>query len=257
MGALLLQPGSCCGCGTTICVYACGMLVVGAVVDIYSGSTLITSCTTGSGGCCSVSVSGSYTVEVYISGNLAYDAVRSLSGTVNIYTSSSAVVCCGSYAIPSSLTLTDAAGSLSFEYNPNYTYPMWTGGHSVQRTSCTVTATSSVCNVAAPTTGPVRICYQMVCYSGQNPAFAFQRSWSWVYQPVTLTPIWYQDPSGFTPGAFCITAPPAICGNPLTDSSSFNANPTSNSPFALSGTPVPAGSNATTDPVGGSVAISA
>ena len=97
----------------------------------------------------------------------------------------------------------------------------------------------------------------MICHAGQNPTFAVQRSWSWVYQQGTLTPIWYQDPSGFAPGQFCITAPPAICGNPLTDTASFGANPTSTSPFVLSGTPAPAASNATSDPVGGSIAISA
>jgi hypothetical protein len=84
-----------------------------------------------------------------------------------------------------------------------------------------------------------------------------QRSWSWVYQQGTLTPIWYQDPSGITPGQPCTTAPPASCGSPHTDTASFSANPSNNSPFTLSGTPAAAAGNYTSDPVGGTVAISA
>ena len=103
----------------------------------------------------------------------------------------------------------------------------------------------------------MKACYQMICYAGTQPTFSIQRSWSWVYQQGTLTPIWYQDPSGITPGQPCTTAPPASCGSPHTDTASFSANPSSTSPFALSGTPAAAAGNYTSDPVGGTVAISA
>jgi hypothetical protein len=246
---------------TKICVAACGGLpVFGAVITVLSGSKTVATCTTGADGCCQVPVSGTYIVQVTVGGTLEYSATRTLppGGTTSIsLAGNTGLVCCGGYAIPQVLTLTDAAGSIKFLYDPNYYYPLWTGGHSVQRQSCSVTTPNNTCIVAPPSNGPVRICYQMICHAGQNPTFAVQRSWSWVYQQGTLTPIWYQDDSGFAPGQFCITAPPAICGNPLTDTASFGANPSSTSPFVLSGTPAPAAGNATSDPVGGLIAISA
>jgi len=96
----------------------------------------------------------------------------------------------------------------------------------------------------------------MICFAGQAPTFQVQRAWSWVYEQGTLTPIWYQDPSGFAPGVPCVTAPPPSCGSPLTDTASDSEDPTSTSPFAIAFMPAPAGSNATPDPIGGSVAIS-
>jgi hypothetical protein len=249
------------GCQTTICVTACSSIpVYAAVVEVLSGSTVVASCTTSSTGCCTFSLCGTFTVQVTVGGTLEYSATRTLSsgGTTIISLGNNGLVCCGSYAIPQVLTLTDAAGSLSFEYCPSCsaTYPTWTGGHSVQQTSSTVTTPGGACVVASPTTGPVRVCYQMVCNSSSNPVFTVQRSWSWVYQQGTLTPIWYQNPAGFSPGQLCITSPPSSCGSPLIDTASFAANPSSSSPFTLSGTPAVAPSNATSDPVGGSVAIS-
>lgn len=244
---------------TKVCVTACGSLpVFGAVVTVLSGSTAVATCTTGAAGCCTVPVSGTYTLQVSVSGSVVYSASRDLTGTVSVALgSNSGLVCCGGYAIPRVLTLTDAAGSLTFVYDPNYFYPLWTGGHSVQLQSCSVTTPNNVCVVADPSQGPVRVCYQMLCHAGSTPVFTVQRSWSWVYESGTFTPIWFQDPSGFTPGALCTTAPPGSCGSPLTDTASFGGNPASPAPFVLSGTPAPAGSNSTADPVGGSIAISA
>src|SRR5262249_26722667 len=215
------------GSRTTICVGACGDLpVYGAVITVLFGSNVVATCTTGSNGCCQLPIAGTYRVQVTVGGTLEYSATRTLpaGGTTTISLgSNSGLVCCGGYAIPQVLRLTDAAGSLTFVYDPNYFYPLWTGRHHVQRQSCSVTTPNNICIVARPSQGPVRVCYQMICHAGQNPTFAVQRSWSWVYQQGTLTPIWYQDDSGFAPGQFCITAPPAICGNPLTDTPSFSA----------------------------------
>jgi hypothetical protein len=120
---------------TTICVAACGGIpVYGAVVTVLSGSTVVGQCTTGTGGCCQFPVTGNYTVQVQVGGTLVYSATRTLSsgGTITISLgNNSGLVCCGGYAIPQNLTLTDAAGSLSFVYYPNYFYPIWFGGHSV------------------------------------------------------------------------------------------------------------------------------
>lgn len=244
---------------TKICISACGNLsLAGATISVLSGSTVVASCTTDPTGCCSLPISGTYTVQVTYNGTLVYSGTRTLppGGTTTIAIPAPAgFVCCGGYLIPQILTLTDAAGSITFAYDPNYGVPLWTGGHSVQRTSCSITTPEDICIANPPSQGPVRVCYQMVCRSGQNPTFAVQRSWSWVYQQGTPVPIWYQDPSGFAPGQFCVTAPPPICGNPLTDTASFGANPTTGSPFVLTGTPAPSLNNATGDPVGGSIAI--
>lgn len=249
------------GGSTTICVVICtpSVPVYGAVVTILNGSQTIASGMTGSTGCITLPVAGTFTVQVQVNGSVAYDSSHSLhsSGTTTIQLPSTGIVCCGSYAIPQNLTLTDAVGSMAFVYSSSYTYPVWTGGHSVTRLSCSVTTPNNNCVAAAPSQGPVKVCYQMICYAGQTPTFYVQRSWSWVYQQGTQSPIWYQDASAIVAGQACITAPPASCGSPHTDTSNFSANPSSASPFTLSGSPAPTAGNFTSDPVGGSIAISA
>lgn len=235
------------------------MPVYGAVVTILSGSNIVAQCTTGTGGCCQVNICGTYTVQVTVGGTVVYSATRTLVNgqQLLIPIGVANTVCCGSYAIPRTLTLTDAGGTLQFLFYPNYYYPIWYGGHAVTRESCSVQTPGGICISNPPSQGPVKVCYQMICYAGQNPTFSIQRAWSWVYQQGTLTPIWYQDSSPIPPNSPCVTAPPAICGSPLTDTASFGANPSSMSPFVLSGTPVATSSNATADPIGGSITISA
>lgn len=247
---------------TNICVIACNpaVPVYAATVTVLSGTTTVASGTTGSTGCISFPIAGTYIVQVQINGTLVYDSSRTLApgGTITVAVSgTSGLVCCGGYAIPQQLTLTDAVGSLQLNYYPNYYYPIWYGGHSVDQLSCSVTTPNNVCVAAAPSRGPVRVCYGMTCIAGTQPAFSVQRSWSWVYQQGSLNPIWYQDSTGFLPGQPCATSPPAACGNPHTDTASFSAGPSSTSPFTLSGTPVSAAGNATADPVDGSIVISA
>jgi len=263
------------GTKSHICVAACGFKpVLGALVEVFDhDGKMVAGCTTGLDGCCDVDVAGTYRVRVTVSGIVAFDGQRGVSPTTLIVLPNKGLVCCGDYVIPYHLTLTDAAGSIDLWYYPHYFFPIWFGGHAVQRTSCPVTTPNNVCVVGAPSQGPVRVCYQMVCFAGQpgeGPPFSVQRSWSWVYQQGTLDPIWYQDPSGFTSvipdptfgtsGVPCATSPPAICGSPLTDSAGFAASPSSSSPFLLSGTPAfdpDFPSNSTADPIGGGVVISA
>lgn len=252
-------PGCPCGCGpVTVCVQVCSpaIAVVGATVNILDDGQLVYSCTTGSSGCCTVPLTGFFTLQVVVSGQVAYEATVRLSGTVVISIPTTGLVCCGGYAIPQSLTLTDALGSLDFFYSASYTYPVWTGGRAVTALSCSVTTPGNNCVAAAPSEGPVRVCYQMICYAGQQPTFYVQRSWSWVYEQGTQTPIYFQDSSSIVAGQPCVTAPPASCGSPHTDTSIFSANPSSTNPFMLTGSPVQTIGNFTPDPVGGSVAIS-
>ena len=245
----------------SICVLSCARKIVGATVTITdrTGATVATG-KTGASGCVTLDIgkAGTYTITIVAAGysTLIVPNVALKCGRYS-YNVSRGVVCCGAFSIPEKLTLTDGEGTLDFLYDPNYFYPLWTGGHPVQRTSCTVTTPNNICLVSPPSQGPVRVCYQMICHAGQTPTFAVQRSWSWVYEQGTLTPIYYQDPSGFAPGGFCITSPPAICGNPLTDTASFAADPMSQSPFVLTGSPEASAANQTGDPVGGGVTISA
>ncbi len=247
----------------TICVTGCypAQPIGGASVTILATSTgpVLFSGTTSAAGCLAITgiSPGSYYVSIAFGGSTVYASSIHLAGGVNtIDIGSSGLVCCGGYAIPQNLYLTDAAGTISLIYDSTdgLYLPTWFGGHAVTQLSSTVTTPNNICTSQAPTMGPVRVCYQMTCNAGQNPVFKITRSWSWVYGP-SNAPIWFQDPTGFTAGRYCITAPPPQCGNPLTDTAAFGVNPASASPFSLSGTPVATASNATTDPVGGSVAI--
>jgi hypothetical protein len=251
----------CCGSGQSLCVHACGSLpLAGASVTIQATSTgpVLFSGTTGSGGCVALTGVGAGSFYLTITyGSTLYRATTTLSsGTTTLSVGSSGLVCCGGYAIPQDLTLTDAAGSIGFAWAASSSPPTWYGGHAVQQPSSTITTPDGICTPAPPSLGPVRVCYQMTCNSGQDPTFTVIRSWSWVYQQSPNPPIWFQDPTGFSPGQYCVTAPPPSCGNPLTDTASYGATPASGSAFALSGTPAPAPGNATSDPIGGTVAIS-
>jgi hypothetical protein len=262
MGATRFQPGACCGCSQSLCVTACGGIpLVGASVTIQATSTgpALFSGTTGPTGCVKLNGvgAGSFYVTVTYGGSVVFQNTLTLSsGTTNLGVSQG-VVCCGAYVIPYNLTLTDAAGPISLVYDSTdgLYVPTWFGGHAVTRPSSTVTTPNNICTAQPPTYGPVRVCYQMTCNAGQSPTFNVTRSWSWVYQQGT-DPIWFQDPTGFSPGQYCITAPPAMCGNPLTDTASCGADPSAGGGFALSCTPAPAAGNSTSDPIGGTVAVS-
>ena len=190
-----------------------------------------------------------------VSGSVVSSATKSLAcNRTTIGLTKAPVVCCRGYAIPDSLTLTDAAGSLGFVYLSGSSPPSWYGGHAVTQTSCPVT-TPAGCAWSGHHRADLCRAAINTCHAGSNPTFGLQCAWSRVYESGTLTPIWYQDPGGF-PAGICTTAPPASCGSPLTNTASDAENPTLTSPFMISFSPSPAGGNATGDPVGGSVSIS-
>lgn len=249
----------CCTTGTTICVEACGTLhVYGALVQVWTDSTkttLVAQCTTGTGGCCTVSVSGPYYVTVIMSGTVEYAGTVTLTGTVTLLLGSAGFICCGGYAIPYTLTLTDALGSLTLSHVPASNPPAWTGGRSASVSSSTVTTPNNTsCLVAAPTVGPVSICYQMICVSTSSPLFSLARYWSWVdYGP---TPEYFQDQTSVVPGVACPqSGPSALCTFGY-DTSTGKANPTTSSPFAISFALAPLPGNVMADPVGGGASVS-
>lgn len=273
----VFQLGGICNCcgGTTICVTVCSAPAIplaGATIQIWTtggGSTLVAACTTNSGGCCSFSQTGSYIVKVVYGGVTHSEGTKTLSGgTITIAlggTLNPQIICCGGYAIPASLTLTDAVATTAFTYQAGVsgTFPTWIGCTSPSVLSVAVTTPGGVCVAAAPATQPIAVCYQMQCMSGSSPVFTLQRAWGWVFEQGTLTPIYYSannisDPCTFSGmPSFCAPAPPASCGSPHVDTSTGTANPTTSTPFTISFSPTPALGNFTSDPVGGTVAVSA
>jgi hypothetical protein len=200
---------------------------------------------------------------VILGGSTIFSSSRTLvagTNTISVGTPSG-LICCGNYYIPTTLTLTDAGGTLTMWYFGTSGFantPTWYGCQRVTRTSCTATATNNVCTVAAPASNPVQICYQMQCVSPTTPTLKMQRLWPWVNQQPTPIPTWYSDASGCPAGGTgirCINSPPIACGQQNVDFATGSADPSSTSPFAATFGMTPEGTNATSDPIGGSIAV--
>lgn len=166
----VFQLGGICNCcgGTTICVTVCtspSTPVVGAVVELFTGLTLIDSCTTVSGGCCSFTQTGTYTIRVVYGGNTTSFGSHTLSGGtigLNLTAAQANVICCGPCPIPLNMTLTDSNQTVAFDYNP--TFDFWFG--------CYTLSFNNIINNTA-FTGPGAGCCQIgtgtivVAYTGQ------------------------------------------------------------------------------------------
>ncbi len=245
----------------TVCIEACYpyVPVYGALVQIYtsSGGTLLASCTTGSSGCCTFNLVGSYYITVTISDSLVYTGTETLAsgGSIVIPVADSSSICCSGYLIPKSLTLTDAIGQIALSYVGNSSPPLWTGTTSTNVMSVAVVSNGSssfpTCAQSAPSVGPVGVCYSMTCQGG-SPAFSVRRFWN------ASGSNWLQY-SALFPAPGCTQGGYFSCDNQglNTDGATLAANPTSDGPFALSGTPTVDAGSLTGDPVGGSIAISA
>lgn len=250
---------------TTICVTTCTsppVPVYGASVQLYSGSTLVDSCTTGSSGCCTFAESGTYTVQVTISGTVEYSGSRTLSGgTITINVTDPDVVCCGGLAVPTTLTLTDALGSMTFSYWPGGGSPAkWTAGRLVTVSSCPfLFPEPGICVPGTVSDGPTMVCYTMTCPTSGS-VFTMQRSWAWIYESDGVTPAYYQQPAGTTapdPGTGCgPQGPGGDCPTGSVPVSTGTDTPAS-SPFAASFAMATVGSPPVPDPVGGAVVVSA
>ena len=174
----------------------------------------------------------------------------------------SSIICCGGYAIPASLTLTDAVASTTFLYQAGFgSYPSWIGCTSPVVSSATATTPGGVCVVAPAAVQAIAVCYLMQCISTTSPKFTLTRSWGWVYIQGTLTPIWYSQGSGPCTAAgmptFCSPPPPGSCGSPHVDTSIDSENPTYFVTLRHLVQPDPSAGNYTSDPVGGTVGVSA
>jgi hypothetical protein len=163
------------GCSTQICVsLPCGAgPAVGALVEIYTGSTLVDSCTTGSTGCCTLPECGTYTLKIYYAGVLVYNVSRTLNGTtisITISTSDTNLDCCGTCAIPYNLTLIDSNGSIPFLYDGG----TWLGSYTITLPNV---LNPSVLNCTMPLTvisAGILVTYQGTCVEVSPGNYQFQ-----------------------------------------------------------------------------------
>jgi hypothetical protein len=230
--------------------------VVGATVQLYSGATLIDSQTTGAGGCATFTQTGAYTVKVIVSGTQEFSGSKTLNGTtitINLGSSPASIVCCGGYAIPYNLSLTDTIATIALAYVASSSPPLWTGCNPVSIRSSTVTFPGGACTIGTPAVQDINVCYAMTCNSGSSPTFAMTRTWTWVTD-VRNPPIYYSQAN--IGGCSVGCGVPGVCSG-SNDSASGSANPTSASPFAISFAMTDNGANTTADPVGGGVGVSA
>lgn len=253
--------GGICGCcpsgSTEICLsVSCSpntIPVIGATIELYSGSTLVDSCTTGDSGCCSFTETGTYTVKVVIGGSTVYSGSQTLSGsTINIGISASSanLICCDGYAIPETLTVTDVLGSFTIDYCLTCSGFFWTGWRSATALSCSVTTPSEICTWGTPSTGMIAICYSLLCRPSTTPHFTLTRNWYWSYYDGFGTPYIYQVSSIPGAGGACATnGPEAQCGGGDDNAIGNNNTASSSAPFAISFTMADSVSNVTTDPV--------
>lgn len=258
---------SCSAPSTKICVKACGgVAVVGATVQLWSGATLVDSCTTDATGCCTFTDAGTFDVKVIASGDTTDFGNKTLSGTtINLsLAGGTSTICCSTYSVPKNLTLTDALGTLALTYAAGSSPPTWLGCRSVNVSSCT--ASGSPCVINAPAVQPIAVCYTMRCNAGSSPHFTMERTWGWVvfggvnhYYSSSGTPCADADLPAF---AVCDPGAPALCSGGVDDSSDDGVvgtgeNPTSTSPFAIAFTlSYDPGNSGLADPVGGNVTVS-
>ncbi len=165
------HPCCCGGCNTIICVTGCGANIVGATVTIKSGATVIGTCTTVAGGCCTITIpsAGTYTVVVSAAGWTTNTSSHSLTcggtTTISMGNPPAGTICCGPCPIPTTLTLTDSNTTISFVYNVGAA--KWVGSYTIS-TQPTITLTnifglSCTCVLNSP--GTARVCYSMQCIS--------------------------------------------------------------------------------------------
>jgi hypothetical protein len=248
-----LSRRRCCCAPAGVCVVACspGVALAGASLSIAG----VGSCTTDATGCCpSLSASGTHAYTV----TLGPDTVG--SGSWNFSAGPTIAIpgptdgkCCQGVYIPTTLTATDAIGTFAMAFwrvdgAGNF---QWTGGHSATKSSLPSCPTGTV------SSGPVPVCYTFTCVLSGSPAkYTLQRSWSTV-NTLATGDIYWQQSYTFTPGGLCTFGPPGLCSSHNDESDGQTNAVAGTTPFAVNfATMAAALANVTTDPIGGSVAIS-
>jgi len=259
------------GCMTTVCVTTtCGttVAVVGAVVTVLSGATVIDSGTTGGGGCVVLAIPsvGTYTVTIEVGGVVAYSGSQALlcGGTNTIAVASgSGIECCGSLAIPDELFLTDALGTLPLFLNPIFGPALvWTGCRILSLSAVTRTITPvDVCTPVGPAPNNVVICYFMRCSAGalilqrQVPLTTILSAGDWYYYSLTG--------NGTLPDCSALSTCPGVptgipyehCPTSGNDLWQGSASATTNAPFTATFPTLTDLFANLADPVGGGVVV--
>jgi Carboxypeptidase regulatory-like domain len=170
----------CCGCSTTICVHSasCGSFttnIVGATVQIKTGSTVIASgTTTGPLGCVVLTIpaAGSYTVVVAASGYPTNTSTKTLScgGTTTITFGITDVnsVCCKSL-VPIPLTVFWTVCGVTITLTFDTSSSIWLGGTCGFPATTTISTGGAPCHGTAPAAGTTSVTIAFTC-ANVNPA---------------------------------------------------------------------------------------
>jgi hypothetical protein len=124
MGFTNQDPGCCCSCMTTICVFGCGAAIGTAdTVNILQGADTVATGTTGTSGCVTLSIpsAGSYTVQV-IDPNFGikeFTETLTCGGTVTVSLGGAPPngTCCDNCIFPKTLFVTDAIQTTTLTFN--------------------------------------------------------------------------------------------------------------------------------------------
>jgi hypothetical protein len=258
--------GGCCCATNQICLRDCGIAgVAGATIQLFTGATLVESHATDGSGCATFSSTGTFTVKSVVSGSTHSFGNRTLSGGTIFLTLGSEVptICCSTFKVPTSLTLTDALGTLPCTYYgvDVASFYHWSACRVLSLAgSSKVDLSLGTCHVLPSGTNPVMVCYDMLCDPGGGSPFFFMLR-TWGVLTLGASHVYYSQDTGSgvtcqPAGTICDSSTPSICGN-VNDRSSDSEDPTSTSPFAISFTMTPEGGNLLADPVGGNVSVSA
>jgi hypothetical protein len=261
----------CCGsCNITICVSVCGAPVVGATVQVKTGSTVLETETTDGSGCAvfTTITTGTYTVVVtWADGTQTFPSQFLLCGATDSITLSGAgstFECCGPCPISlSNLQLTDVNGTITLTASfPGGSFAGWYGCYTIPISGVEMVSSGhGLCTFASGTIN-LPICYFVQCASSST--LTVTRSWTGVCTGTLSGSCscpggsleYIVSTSGCTPCPDLSTSsyPCSAINNPFVDSVS-NTSAWSGCP-ALTWSGTLTGSTCLSDPVGGTVALS-
>ena len=264
-------PGA---CNWTICVTGCGGNLVGVTVQVKSGSTVVVSGTTTSGGCVTLNVvtPASYTVVVSSSGGFTTNTsthTATCGGTVTIALGTppaGADNCCGPCPLGPTLFLTDPNTTVTLTWNASTSN--WQGSYILALGAGVCAATGGTSNwiITCPSSGNIKISYTFRCAGTET--YSLTRLWVVValdsfnncggtFSCSPLGDCYYWDNSST---GSCLSSNPSECGG-----TTAAVAPSACSPFSwttsFTGICAPGGSQicnvgpGTVDPAAGSVTV--
>ena len=204
---MLLLCNDCCGCTGQICVTvratgckATGDGVAGATVTITQGAVTVGSCVTATNGTCCISLAaassggGTYTIDVVppsgscLNSKTTTGVSAGCNSTTNVTVSltvQSGCQCtsCCPYPVNENLTLTDAGGSLDFDFTAPAV--LWNACHMITGQVCSTTLDCGGRTLLLPVSGDTCVHYELECSAGE---WTLRARWGYVeyWQSCTL-----------------------------------------------------------------------